>query len=176
MTQPLPEVRLRRRGSLATCVRSTLAQHTLVAPIAPGFPASDVRSSRKQNAGGFTLLEVLLVVGLLALLLWLVSPNLFSAYARGESKICTARAELLRRAVVEYMADHGGDKPAGGSTDLKEVVTELRTTGYLDGEENTPQEELLACGAGTFSLTYGDDGKPKVEWRRSGSAEAEAKK
>ncbi|MBT9252640.1 MAG: prepilin-type N-terminal cleavage/methylation domain-containing protein [Brockia lithotrophica] len=126
-----------------------------------------LKPSRKQNAGGFTLLEVLLVVGLLALLLWLVSPNLFSAYQRGESRICTARAEILRRAVVEYMADHGGNKPADGETDLGKVVDELRKAGYLDGEENIPKAELLACGTGTFSLTYGDDGKPKVEWIRS---------
>jgi len=132
--------------------------------------ATYLRSGRKQDAGGFTLLEVLLVVGLLALLLWLVSPNLFSAYQKGESKICTTRAELLRRSIVEYMADHGGDKPDGGSTKLEDVIDALRTAGYLDGEENAPKKELLACGAGTFSLTYDGDGKPKVEWIRAETA------
>jgi len=73
--------------------------------------------------------------------------------------------------IVEYMADNEGNKPAGGSTNLSAVVDALRTSGYLDGEENMPKKELLACGAGTFSLTYGEDGKPKVVWSRSGSTE-----
>ncbi len=64
---------------------------------------------------GFTLVELLVVVGIIALLVGLLLPVLGSARRSGEAAVCGSNLRQLHAAVVLYANDHGGRAPAGAA-------------------------------------------------------------
>ncbi len=68
--------------------------------------------------GGFTLIEMLVVMTLIALLLTLAVPHYFSALDNGRTRVQTQNMATLRDAIDKFNADQGRYP-----SDLQELVT-----------------------------------------------------
>lgn len=76
------------------------------------WPQASIRQS------GFTLIEMLVVMTLIALLLTLAVPHYFSALDNGRIRVQTQNVATLRDAIDKFNADQGRYP-----TDLEELVT-----------------------------------------------------
>ncbi len=79
-------------------------------------PKQSLLASIRQ--GGFTLIEMLVVMTLIALLLTLAVPHYFSALDNGRTRVQTQNVATLRDAIDKFNADQGRYP-----TDLEELVT-----------------------------------------------------
>jgi prepilin-type processing-associated H-X9-DG protein len=68
----------------------------------------------RRRVGGFTLVELLIVIGILALLVGLLVPVLGKARAASNVVICTARLRELASATLSYTQEHRGYTPLAG--------------------------------------------------------------
>ena len=80
-----------------------------------------------HRSGGFTLVELLVVVGIVALLLAVLLPALAAARASAKGVKCLAQQREVAAAVLARAADHDGYLPLGGLVDAGPV------TGLTDG-------------------------------------------
>ncbi len=58
-----------------------------------------------KRRGGFTLIEILIVVAIIGLIASLVMPNLFKKFEQSKEQIAKAQIETLSSAVRSYMMD-----------------------------------------------------------------------
>ena len=95
---------------------------------------------------GFTLVELLIVIGIIGLLLSLLLPALGSARARARSVYCAARLSDVGKAMAVYSINHGYLLPPRGSHFM-----EPRWPGVVLGddyqydENGVPFSDLLVC-------------------------------
>ena len=67
---------------------------------------------------GFTLIEVLIVLAILALIIGLVTTNLMKAKARADNDVAKIQVKAVEDALEMYFLDHDGDYPQGGISAL----------------------------------------------------------
>ncbi|MDP7069817.1 MAG: type II secretion system protein GspG [Phycisphaerales bacterium] len=60
---------------------------------------------RRKARRGFTTIEVIVIVTILALLMTVVATNVLSSLGKGQSKIAQAQAAKLHQALVQYLID-----------------------------------------------------------------------
>ncbi len=63
-----------------------------------------IREKRRQQ-GGFTLVEILIVVMIIGLLASFVAPNLIGRYERSKEEIAKAQVEMLSSGVLSFKLD-----------------------------------------------------------------------
>jgi prepilin-type N-terminal cleavage/methylation domain-containing protein len=90
--------------------------------------------ARTQGDRGFTLVEILVVVGILALLAALIFPAVSFAQRRSREKAAAARIEQLKLALSAYEADFGDYPP-----------TSLAAPGLATNGTNEGIEALVRC-------------------------------
>jgi prepilin-type N-terminal cleavage/methylation domain-containing protein len=100
------------------------------------FPASSVCVSRRHLSKGFTLIEMLVVIGIIALLLTLLAPTLESARQVASRTGCASNLHQLYLGTTLWAQEHGGRLP----TDLEKWAPSLHP--YLGGE--SPPSSPLA--------------------------------
>lgn len=66
---------------------------------------------RKSLRRGFTTIEVIVIVTILALLMTVLATNLLQTMGRGQSKIAQTQAAKLHQAIVQYLIDIGQPMP-----------------------------------------------------------------
>lgn len=81
-----------------------------------GHPASRLVSRR---AGGFTLLELIIVVAIIGILAAIISPNLRDAPTRAKEAVLKTDLATMRKVIDQYHADKGYYPP-----DLATLVDE----------------------------------------------------
>jgi general secretion pathway protein G len=83
--------------------------------------------------GGFTLLEVLLVLAILGVIAAMVVPNLLGSQRKAMVDATTAKISQLETDLGRYAADHGGEFPQN-ITMLREPVDDRGNpmTAYVD--------------------------------------------
>lgn len=100
-------------------------------------------SARVRSQGGFTLMELMVVISIIALLLVLVSPSLWKMYGRGEISREKAIIQQVRLAVKALTADAAhGDLPPS-FLDAPDSVFE-ESDGVMPNRVNTGIESLVA--------------------------------
>ena len=72
------------------------------------------RSARRLSRRGFTLLEMIVVVTIIALLATLVAPRLLSQMGKSRNNVAKAEASKLAQTVRLYLLDNMLTKPFAG--------------------------------------------------------------
>jgi general secretion pathway protein G len=60
---------------------------------------------QRRRQGGFTLIEILIVVIIIGLIASLVAPNLIGRYERSKEEIAKAQVEMLSSGVMSFKLD-----------------------------------------------------------------------
>ncbi|MDQ5984351.1 MAG: Type II secretion system protein G [Syntrophus sp. SKADARSKE-3] len=62
-------------------------------------------TKQRHRQGGFTLIEILIVVIIIGLIASLVAPNLIGRYERSKEEIAKAQVEMLSSGVMSFKLD-----------------------------------------------------------------------
>lgn len=108
--------------------------------------------SQCRHPLGFTLLEVLLVLGILILLAAIVTPNLFNRQRKAMIRTTKISITGLEGALKLYAAEHEGEYPDGSP---QEAFDLLMNPGISEaGQAITPYVEELPTDAWGQTLYY----------------------
>ncbi len=115
--------------------------------------------------GGFTLVELLVVVSIIALLISILLPSLKKAREQAKTIKCTANARGLAQAGMTFANDHGG---------RFQLVTSDEGNRKADASRNTyaydSQGELLGWVVALAQVTSKDGYRHNWDWGvRAGS-------
>ena len=110
------------------------------------------RPTRSQSVPprGFTLLEVLLVLGILILIAAIVTPSLFSRHRKALIRVTKVSIAGLEGTLKLYAAEHEGEYPDGSSMEVFEILMNPGTdedghaiAPYLDNVPTDGWEQAL---------------------------------
>ena len=73
----------------------------------PTMSKTSKRAGRSVRVGGFTLLELLVVMVIIGLLAGFVGPKLFAQIGKSEVKVARAQIEALSKGLDQYRIDTG---------------------------------------------------------------------
>jgi general secretion pathway protein G len=141
-------------------------------PFAADFSENPIRCYRCQRIGGFTLLELLVVVAIIGLLAAYVGPKYFSQIGKSEQTVAKSQIEGFSRALGTYRIDVGAyptteeglaalvAKPGDSDKAAKWNGPYLEKTPPLD-PWGRPYIYRSPGSKGDFELmSYGKDGQP----------------
>ena len=103
--------------------------------------------SQKRRRGGFTLIELMIVIAIIAILAAILVPNFIRARAQGQLTACKSNLKNIGTAMEMYSTDWSGKYPTGGMN--------LLTPNYLKTIPECP-----AAGSVTYSADFGASGGP----------------
>ncbi|HUT35825.1 MAG TPA: prepilin-type N-terminal cleavage/methylation domain-containing protein [Planctomycetota bacterium] len=111
-----------------------------------GFrPRSAPSGGCDGGRGGFTLVELLVVIGVIAILASLVLPAISNSIKAARSANCWSNLHQISAGLVLYIAHHTGLMPPSGSPSAKSPNT--FPYWYKNLEPFTPDPELFRCPA-----------------------------
>lgn len=118
--------------------------------------------NRKRGQAGFTLVELMVVIAILAILASVVGFNLLGAIGEGNQGAAKTEIKTLQGAVVMYKLHHGKFPP-----DLESLVNNQRQN-YLDKKEIPADpwgnKYMYTVEGSNFRIvSYGGDGQPGGE-------------
>ena len=94
---------------------------------------------KKSRKGGFTLVELMVVVAVIAILAAIAMPQFLSAADRARNAKETADIQIIKNATQLYMIDKNVDTPP--------TVENLYKEGYLTEHVKTPKDK-------EYTITY----------------------
>lgn len=112
------------------------------------------RSARARRAPrhGFTLLEILLVLGILILIAAIVTPSLFNRRRKALIRVTRVSILGLEGALKVYAAEHAGEYPSGSATEVFDALMNPGTG--VDGREIAPYLDELPTDGWGQTLHY----------------------
>lgn len=108
-----------------------------------------------QNTGspeherGFTLIELMIVVAIIAILAGILIPNFVNARSQAQTAACESNMRSIATALELYYADNQVYPTAAGAA----VVPALFTANGVAYLNNTPKDPAAQSSAATYSLT-----------------------
>jgi len=124
-----------------------------------------------RNKKGFTLIELMIVIAIIAILAAILVPNFLKARAQGQLAACESNLKNIATALEMYATDYSGDYPVTASVSL---LTSTATGGaYMKAMPNcpsittapydytangSPDNFTLTCGAATAHIATGTVG------------------
>lgn len=121
----------------------------------------------KKKKAGFTLIELMIVIAIIAILAAILVPNFLKARAQGQLTACKSNCKNIATALEMYSSDNGGRYPAGtanftakltGGNYLKQIPTcpaagsDTYTGGYSSVQ--TPDSFSFYCNGNNHSKAY----------------------
>ncbi len=106
-----------------------------------------------KNRGGFTLVEIMIVVAIIALLAAIAVPNFLRARKRSQATRILEDLRMIDAAIDQYAIET--NKTTGANVGWSDVVLYLKAGSTL---ANSGTKDLLGNAFGTFSV----DAIPKV--------------
>jgi prepilin-type N-terminal cleavage/methylation domain-containing protein len=86
-------------------------------PVTAARPAAEIRPARSRAA--FTLVELLVVIGIIALLAALITPAVIGARTSARNAAIKAEIDMLHMAIMNYKNEYGSFPPClGGQGDI----------------------------------------------------------
>ena len=98
--------------------------------------------SQKRRRGGFTLIELMIVIAIIAILAAILVPNFIRARAQGQLTACKSNLKNIGTAMEMYSTDWSGKYPTAGMN--------LLTPNYLKTIPECP-----AAGTVTYTALFG---------------------
>jgi type IV pilus assembly protein PilA len=120
-----------------------------------------------RNKKGFTLIELMIVIAIIAILAAILVPNFLKARAQGQLAACESNLKNIATALEMYATDFSGDYPAGALTLLTSTATggaymkaipncpSVTTAPYDYTSNASPDNFTLTCGAATAHIATG---------------------
>ncbi|MDD5391043.1 MAG: prepilin-type N-terminal cleavage/methylation domain-containing protein [Gallionellaceae bacterium] len=122
---------------------------------------------RVANKRGFTLVELLVVLSIIALLLSIATPRYFQHIERSKEAVLRENLATLRDALDQYNADKGrwpdSLETLAGARYLRNVPTDPITE-RNDTWTSEPGEEGGVRDVHSGATGAGADGKPYADW------------
>lgn len=106
---------------------------------------------KKSRKGGFTLVELMVVVAVIAILAAIAMPQFLSAADRARNAKETADIQIIKNATQLYMIDKNVDTPP--------TVENLYKEGYLTEHVKTPKDKEYTI---TYEVVNGGTAKAVV--------------
>lgn len=147
----------------------------------PGYVESDISKAIEMAYGGnrgirkhskktgFSLIELVVVVGIIAMLLMIVIPSLYKAQGRVQTVTCQSNIKQWGIYLVIYANDNNGFLPAGS----RDWVTVLQPYSTDSSSHVTTRSDTLTTADGRNSITCcpqatqpseGSEGQPFVSY------------
>ena len=102
-----------------------------------------------KNRGGFTLVEIMIVVAIIALLAAIAVPNFLRARKRSQATRILEDLRMIDSAIDQYAIEN--NKSGGATVDWTDVRAYLKTGTSL---YNSGGVDMLGGSYGTFSVDY----------------------
>jgi prepilin-type N-terminal cleavage/methylation domain-containing protein/prepilin-type processing-associated H-X9-DG protein len=90
-------------------------------------------SVAKRNPHAFTLVELLVVIGIISLLISVLMPALSKARQTAQAAVCASNMRQVSLAVLNYTIDNRGRFPYGGYAPSGFVLPQYSWTDLIDG-------------------------------------------
>jgi len=100
-------------------------------------------SIRRRPASGFTLIELMIVIAIIAILAAILVPNFIRARAQGQVTACKCNLRNISTALEMYATDSGGRYPESGQLAAGLVPNFMSTI-----------PTCASAGADTYSAAY----------------------
>jgi prepilin-type N-terminal cleavage/methylation domain-containing protein len=110
---------------------------------------------RRQSSRGFTLVELLVVIGIIAVLIGIALPTLFRAREAARRTVCLSNTSQLTKAVLLYMNDNKQTLPDACNANAPESPLSPRATGLPPGTNIGPDTHVLATAAHLLTAYLG---------------------
>ncbi len=98
--------------------------------------------SRRRRAAGFTLLELLVVIGIIALVTGLIVVGVASTLDGASARSTDTRFESLRTMLANYGRNTGDSVAAGASSTSRQLPSALRLVDF-DGNNTVDADDVL---------------------------------
>jgi len=100
-----------------------------------------LRNNKQNNTAGFTLMELVIVLAILAIIAAILIPTFMNATDRARLRSDIQSARVIHNAMELYRAERG----RAVTGDMSAVIGHLREAGFLDDTQNiSPQTEGAA--------------------------------
>lgn len=120
---------------------------------------------KKLGKKGFTLIELMIVIAIIAILAAILVPNFVKARAQGQLTSCKSNLKNIGTACEMFAADHNGRYPVQAS-DLN-VPANANTSAYL---QRFPECPLNANnGQGDYSYNFAQNPDYYIVWCTNGN-------
>ncbi len=111
----------------------------------------------KMNKKGFTLMEMLIVIAIIAILIAIAIPTFTAALEKSRQKTDLANARALKSLVVaQFMAADGGETPVDVKAAIDALSGDATATFYLnkDGQQLCKAADISSVGMKLNSKTF----------------------
>jgi len=102
-----------------------------------------IKQRTKQKRHGFTLLEMLIVLGIILVIAAMVVPNLLGSQKKANIKATRASIHNLEQAFKLYAAENSGEYPQGGQEQIQLLLEPVSS----DGKATDPFIESMPLDA-----------------------------
>ena len=106
-----------------------------------------VVTTRTNRRGGFTLLEVLLVLAILGVIAAIVVPNLLGRQQKAMIDATRSSIGALETALQSYAIDHDGELPQGGQEQMLSAILQPKDRDGLEMAPYLPKQPKDAWGS-----------------------------
>ncbi len=136
-------MKARRELSPSAPMRTLAQRHVSITKQRP----SDERGER-----GFTLIELMIVVAIIAILAGILIPNFVNARAQAQTSACESNLRAIATAMELYYADNQHYPDAGAVPDALNTATVT----YLSNTPRDPADASATPAKYTFTVPTGD--------------------